>query len=80
MIMAYKQWKTLQGELDKYGQVLIPVNSNLVDLIWDYQPSIPSNIVVPLELNYTGKKLFIQKTHILLRKYSENNKDNIRRL
>lgn len=54
MIMAYKQWKTLQGELDKYGQVLIPVNSNLVDLIWDYQPSIPSNIVVPLELNYTG--------------------------
>lgn len=66
MIMPYRQWKTLQKDLDKYGHALVPVTSNLIDMIWHDQPSPPSNLVVPLELNFTGTyQMMKQKTACL---------------
>ncbi|XP_065218401.1 xaa-Pro aminopeptidase 1 [Planococcus citri] len=54
MTMKYSLWKTLQIELEKRNQTLIPVNSNLIDLIWEAQPLPPTGLVDPLPLKYTG--------------------------
>jgi len=61
MIMPYRQWETMQKEIEKYGLSLVPVPSNLIDMIWDDQPPPPSNLVVPLELKYTGTYWLVEK-------------------
>lgn len=39
-----------------FGQHLVPIQSNLIDLVWgDSQPSPVLNEIVPLNLIYTGK-------------------------
>lgn len=68
MIMRYSTWKLMQLELEKHNQSLIPVNINLIDLIWENQPLPPNSIVEPLPLNYTGKVALLLKS-IFLRFY-----------
>lgn len=54
MTMKYSLWKTLQIELEKRNQTLIPVNQNFIDLIWEGQPLPPTGLVDPLPIKYTG--------------------------
>ncbi|KFM66170.1 Xaa-Pro aminopeptidase 1, partial [Stegodyphus mimosarum] len=37
------------------GHSLHAVSQNLVDLIWDDRPPLPSNIIEPMSLVYTGR-------------------------
>lgn len=34
--------------------VLVPINENLIDLIWKDQPSFPCNKIISLPVKYTG--------------------------
>lgn len=36
------------------GHSLLAVSQNLVDLIWDDRPALPSNVIEPMSLVYTG--------------------------
>ncbi|KAI7815714.1 Xaa-Pro APN2 [Rhyzopertha dominica] len=49
------EWMPLKTQLEKAGHSLVPVLTNLVDVIWTDKPSFPSNPIKPLPLKYTGK-------------------------
>lgn len=54
-LMATETWKPLSKLLKSNGHHLVPVSENLIDLVWDDQPSPPSNSLMILEQKYTGK-------------------------
>ncbi|KAJ9577057.1 hypothetical protein L9F63_006337 [Diploptera punctata] len=54
-LIPYRTWKTLQTELDAGNITLVPVERNLVDLIWENKHFPSYNRVEPLSLRYTGK-------------------------
>lgn len=50
-----EEWIDLSSKLEMSGHSLLAVSQNLVDLIWDDRPALPSNIIEPMSLVYTGK-------------------------
>ncbi|PSN40454.1 Xaa-Pro aminopeptidase 1 [Blattella germanica] len=54
-LIPYHTWTTLQTELTSGNHTLVPINTNLIDLIWEDKPSAPCNPVMPLSVKYTGK-------------------------
>ncbi|XP_046997256.1 xaa-Pro aminopeptidase ApepP isoform X2 [Schistocerca americana] len=54
-LISYSAWKPLQTQLEAAGHSLVPVATNLIDLIWDDRPAPPKGTVEPLPLVYTGK-------------------------
>jgi hypothetical protein len=55
-LVKYSVWKPLQTDLEAGGLFLIPVTTNLIDLIWEDRPSVPCNIIQPLPVKYTGRR------------------------
>jgi hypothetical protein len=53
-LMVADAWDTLHKKLTNGGFDLIPVNDNLIDLVWDEQPPRPSNLVITQPLKWTG--------------------------
>lgn len=53
-VVTYSYWMPLKNQLEQAGHELIPVKSNLVDLIWSDKPKRPCNPVEPLPLKYSG--------------------------
>ncbi|XP_017784790.1 PREDICTED: xaa-Pro aminopeptidase 1 [Nicrophorus vespilloides] len=56
-LISYNRWLPLREQLESAGHKLIPVETNLIDLVWDNKPSAPLNPVLPLPLMYTGLKI-----------------------
>ncbi|XP_067012527.2 xaa-Pro aminopeptidase ApepP isoform X2 [Anabrus simplex] len=54
-LISYSVWKPMQTQLEDAGHHLVPVETNLVDLIWEDQPQRPVCAVNPLSVKYTGK-------------------------
>ncbi|RXG66457.1 Xaa-Pro aminopeptidase 1 [Armadillidium vulgare] len=54
LLYNVRYWNELSKELSAYGLSLIPVKDNLVDLIWHDQPLTPSEVVYPLEIEFSG--------------------------
>lgn len=54
-LMSYDIWKKLSKGLASSGHTLVPVDKNLVDLVWDEKPPPPSSPIVPLGVRYTGE-------------------------
>uniref|UniRef100_A0A2L2Y8C0 Xaa-Pro aminopeptidase 1 n=1 Tax=Parasteatoda tepidariorum TaxID=114398 RepID=A0A2L2Y8C0_PARTP len=48
-------WKTLKETFESSKNCLVPTEKNLVDVIWEDKPSIPSNSVDFLPIKYSGK-------------------------
>lgn len=48
------QWTPLSKTLASSGHCLIPVERNLVDLIWDDKPPPPTHAIQPLGIEFTG--------------------------
>lgn len=44
----------LKSYLDSNGHNLIPVTTNLIDVIWENKPCLPCNPVEPLPIHYSG--------------------------
>jgi len=55
-LVKYSIWKPLQTDLEAGGLFLIPVTTNLIDLIWEDRPSVPCNVIQPLPVKYTGRR------------------------
>jgi Xaa-Pro aminopeptidase len=55
-LVKYSIWKPLQTDLEAGGLFLVPVTTNLIDLIWEDRPSIPCNVIQPLPVKYTGRR------------------------
>jgi len=54
-LISNSQFKTMKASLDRAGMRLVPVEKNLIDVIWGTdQPSYPDNPVQPLELAFCG--------------------------
>ena len=58
-LFSKDQWTPLSKTLLSSGHILIPVERNLVDLIWDDRPLPPGHIIKPLEIEYTGQNKFL---------------------
>ena len=55
-LISNSQFKTMKTSLDRAGMRLVPVEKNLIDVIWGAdQPSYPDNPVQPLEIEFCGK-------------------------
>jgi Xaa-Pro aminopeptidase len=71
-LYSTRAWNTLSSAFENEGCILTAVRQNLVDLVWDDQPSQPSNAINPLDVKYAGK--FInEKLAAIREKMSENN-------
>lgn len=44
----------MQTQLEASGMMLVPVQTNLIDVIWDDRPAPPCNIIQPHALKYSG--------------------------
>nr|CAD7391976.1 unnamed protein product [Timema cristinae] len=53
-VLSYEEWKIIQNDMKGSGVNLIPIATNLVDLIWEDKPASPSSTVLPLAIKYTG--------------------------
>jgi len=54
-VISFDTWKPLATQLDSAGHTLVPINENLIDLVWDNRPSPPANSVEPLAIRFAGK-------------------------
>lgn len=52
--MSYDSWHPMQTQLEASGMMLVPVQTNLIDVIWDDRPAPPCNIIQPHALKYSG--------------------------
>jgi len=48
-------WRLLQSQLETHGNSLVPVKTNLIDVIWENKPSNPVRQLIPLPVNFSGK-------------------------
>lgn len=56
-LLSSKAWTPWATTLKQVGSTLMPVEPNLVDLIWENQPVAPSNKVIPLSCEFAGKTI-----------------------
>ncbi|RZF34173.1 hypothetical protein LSTR_LSTR003583 [Laodelphax striatellus] len=54
-LLSYTMWTTIAIQLNDAGLHLVPVDDNLIDVIWQDQPAPSSSVVNPLPVKYTGK-------------------------
>jgi hypothetical protein len=55
-LVQYSIWKPLQTDLEAGGLFLVPITTNLIDLMWEDKPPVPCNVIEPLSVKYTGNK------------------------
>jgi len=65
-LVKYSIWKPLQTDLEAGGLFLVPVTTNLIDIIWEDRPSVPCNVIQPLPVKYTGKREWFTSLYQLL--------------
>lgn len=53
-VVTYSSWTPLKTQLEQSGHELVPVKTNLIDLIWTDKPKRPCNPIEPLPFNYSG--------------------------
>ncbi|KAG5896836.1 hypothetical protein JTB14_032076 [Gonioctena quinquepunctata] len=56
-VYTYHDFNPLQTKLESSGHKLVPISTNLIELLWTDRPSRPANPVIPLPLNYSGKSI-----------------------
>jgi Xaa-Pro aminopeptidase len=54
-LFSKDQWTPLSKTLKSSGHILVSVERNIVDAIWDDKPPPPSHVIQPLEIEYTGR-------------------------
>ncbi|XP_018573804.1 xaa-Pro aminopeptidase 1 [Anoplophora glabripennis] len=54
-VFAFNNYMPLSSQLEAAGHKLIPVSTNLIELLWTERPKRPTNPVIPLPLKYSGR-------------------------
>ena len=49
--------KSLVENLKPRESELVPIDQNLVDVVWKDRPARPQNVVHPLDVKYTGRRV-----------------------
>ncbi|XP_050522688.1 xaa-Pro aminopeptidase ApepP isoform X2 [Daktulosphaira vitifoliae] len=71
-LITYSEWRRINKEIKYKGINLVPLETNLIDLMWSTRPEVPSNPVKPLNIQYTGKKCG-EKVEEVRQKMTEKN-------
>lgn len=53
-LMSMDIWRSLSKSLKASGHTLVPIDRNLIDMVWDERPPPPSGSIVPLSVKFTG--------------------------
>lgn len=57
-LISFNEYKAFESDLSGDGIEILPVQSNLVDLVWGEEKPAPScSLIAPLALKYTGKSI-----------------------
>lgn len=62
-LVSYSIWSSLSNDLQAAGINLVPVDTNLIDVIWNEKLSPPSGVINPLPIKYSG---VYKMNHILM--------------
>jgi len=54
-LVSVGDWRTWSTELQLKNHVLVPISTNLVDLLWDDRPQVPNAPVLVHPIKYSGK-------------------------
>ncbi|KAL1130055.1 hypothetical protein AAG570_012998 [Ranatra chinensis] len=54
-LMPFKTWLQLKEDLEPNNHNLVPVGTDLIDLIWDERAAPPESVIQPMALEHTGK-------------------------
>ncbi|XP_014667790.1 PREDICTED: xaa-Pro aminopeptidase 1-like isoform X2 [Priapulus caudatus] len=54
-LLSVDVWRPLSEKLKQSGRELVPINQNLIDLVWDDRPASPSNHIDIQPLQFAGK-------------------------
>lgn len=54
-LMSTRTWNTLAAAFENEGCIMTSVKQNLVDLVWDEQPDLPSINIMGLDVKFAGK-------------------------
>ncbi|KAK7063294.1 Xaa-Pro aminopeptidase 1 [Halocaridina rubra] len=65
-------WRDLSRELQSAGHSVIPVDRNLIDILWENRPERPSNPIYPIEVKYTGLSVSEKLKQVRLKLNEEN--------
>lgn len=71
-VLSQKEWTPLQTKLETAGLRLVPIKTNLVDLIWKDKPSRNANALECLPLKISGRSV-AQKLNDVRAKMKEEN-------
>ncbi|KAI5707049.1 hypothetical protein M8J75_013908 [Diaphorina citri] len=56
-LITFQEFKNYETEFENGGLTMLPIKTNLVDLVWENKPGVPNGTVTPLGLKYTGKTI-----------------------
>lgn len=71
-VLSNSEWTELSGKLERTNQKLVPVKTNLVDLVWKDRSSRRSNPLETLPLLVTGRSVFEKLRDVRARMREEN--------
>lgn len=71
-LLSTRVWNQLAAAFENEGCIITAVKENLVDLVWDDQPSLPSSPLLALDVKFAGK-LVSQKLVEIREKMNEQN-------
>lgn len=54
-LLSKEQWAPLSKMLVSAGHSLVPVNRNLIDVLWENKPPPPNHVITPLDIAFAGK-------------------------
>lgn len=53
-LITYSEWRRINKEIKYKGIRLVALDTNLIDRMWSDRPAIPSNLVKPLNIKFSG--------------------------
>uniref|UniRef100_A0A8D8VMY0 Xaa-Pro aminopeptidase 1 n=1 Tax=Cacopsylla melanoneura TaxID=428564 RepID=A0A8D8VMY0_9HEMI len=56
-LITLQEYKAYETEFEHANLTIVPIKTNLVDLVWDNKPSCPNAAITPLGLKYSGKTI-----------------------
>ncbi|XP_050424258.1 xaa-Pro aminopeptidase ApepP isoform X2 [Adelges cooleyi] len=71
-LITYSEWRRINKEIKYKGISLVPLETNLIDLMWSNRPAVPCNPVKPLNVKYSGK-ICGEKVEEVRQKMTEKN-------
>jgi len=54
-LISYSSWKLFSSQMESNSLKFVPIYENLIDLIWEDKPTMPSNQVNPFHISLAGK-------------------------